>query len=174
MVLQEPFLFFGTAGENVACGKPEATRAEILAVGGASASSSDAPLIDPRALILDEAISSVDTKTERESPKALDDQVPVRTFPVVGRDEGIAIVNTEGRELAWIDRLADRAGGARAQLIAGSRGVHHRIRDATFARPREPQDPRPLSVTAPPIPGCGSSATPPRWRRPRRRRRPDR
>jgi ATP-binding cassette subfamily B protein len=30
LVLQEPFLFFGTIAENIAYGKPEATREEII------------------------------------------------------------------------------------------------------------------------------------------------
>jgi hypothetical protein len=39
--------------------------------------------------------------------------VPVRAFPVAAPGEGIAIVNAEGRELAWIDRLAELDGDAR-------------------------------------------------------------
>jgi ATP-binding cassette subfamily B protein len=35
-VLQEPFLFFGTIAENIAYGKPEATRAEIVAAARAA------------------------------------------------------------------------------------------------------------------------------------------
>jgi hypothetical protein len=33
--------------------------------------------------------------------------VPVRAFPIAAPDVGIAIVSTDGRELAWIERLAD-------------------------------------------------------------------
>ena len=36
IVLQEPFLFFGTVGENIAYGKPGATRAEIIAAARAA------------------------------------------------------------------------------------------------------------------------------------------
>jgi len=36
MVLQEPFLFFGTISENIAYGRPEATRAEIIAAAKAA------------------------------------------------------------------------------------------------------------------------------------------
>ena len=36
LVLQEPFLFFGTIAENIAYGKPEATRAEIIAAARAA------------------------------------------------------------------------------------------------------------------------------------------
>ncbi len=33
--------------------------------------------------------------------------VPVRAFPIAAPDTGIAIVSTDGRELAWIERLND-------------------------------------------------------------------
>jgi ATP-binding cassette subfamily B protein len=36
IVLQEPFLFFGTIAENIAYGRPEATRAEIIAAAKAA------------------------------------------------------------------------------------------------------------------------------------------
>jgi len=36
IVLQEPFLFYGTVAENIAYGKPEATRAEIVAAARAA------------------------------------------------------------------------------------------------------------------------------------------
>jgi ATP-binding cassette subfamily B protein len=36
LVLQEPFLFFGTVAENIAYGKPDATRAEIVAAARAA------------------------------------------------------------------------------------------------------------------------------------------
>ena len=110
LVLQEPFLFFGTIAENIAYGKPHATRAEIVAAARAAhahefilrlpqgydslvgergqglsggerqrVSIARALLIDPRILILDEATSSVDTETEKEIQKALDNLVQGRT-----------------------------------------------------------------------------------------------
>jgi ATP-binding cassette subfamily B protein len=36
LVLQEPFLFFGTIAENIAYGKPDATREEIVAAARAA------------------------------------------------------------------------------------------------------------------------------------------
>ena len=33
--------------------------------------------------------------------------LPVRAFPVAAPETGIALVTTDGRELAWIDRLTD-------------------------------------------------------------------
>ncbi len=110
LVLQEPFLFFGTIAENIAYGKPGATRAEIIAAAraahahefilrlpqgydslvgerGQSLSGGErqrisiarALLIDPRVLIMDEATSAVDTQTEKEIQKALDNLVQGRT-----------------------------------------------------------------------------------------------
>ncbi|AHV92023.1 ABC transporter ATP-binding protein [Bordetella holmesii] len=110
LVLQEPFLFFGTIAENIAYGKPDATREEIIAAARAAhahefilrlphgydslvgergqalsggerqrISIARALLIDPRILILDEATSSVDTTTEKEIQKALDNLVRGRT-----------------------------------------------------------------------------------------------
>jgi hypothetical protein len=33
--------------------------------------------------------------------------VPVRAFPIAAPDEGIALVNSEGHEVAWVDHIAD-------------------------------------------------------------------
>ena len=110
LVLQEPFLFFGTIAENIAYGNPSASRAEIVAAARAAhahefilrlphaydslvgergqglsggerqrISIARALLINPRILILDEATSSVDTETEKEIQRALDNLVQGRT-----------------------------------------------------------------------------------------------
>jgi len=110
LVLQEPFLFFGTIAQNIAYGKPGASREEIVAAARAAhahdfilrlpqgydslvgergqglsggerqrISIARALLIDPRILILDEATSAVDTETEKEIQKALDNLVQGRT-----------------------------------------------------------------------------------------------
>lgn len=110
LVLQEPFLFFGTIAENIAYGKPDASREEIVAAARAAhahefilrlpqgydslvgergqglsggerqrISIARALLINPRLLILDEATSAVDTETEKEIQKALDNLVKGRT-----------------------------------------------------------------------------------------------
>ncbi|HQD84052.1 MAG TPA: ATP-binding cassette domain-containing protein, partial [Quisquiliibacterium sp.] len=105
-----PFLFFGTIADNIAYGKPDATREEIVAAARAAhahefilrlphgydslvgergqalsggerqrISIARALLIDPRVLILDEATSAVDTTTEKEIQRALDNLVQGRT-----------------------------------------------------------------------------------------------
>ncbi len=110
LVLQEPFMFFGTVADNIAYGKPGATREEIVAAARAAhahdfilrlphgydslvgergqqlsggerqrLSIARALLIDPKILLLDEATSSVDTETEKEIQKALDNLVRGRT-----------------------------------------------------------------------------------------------
>jgi len=33
--------------------------------------------------------------------------VPVRAFPIAAPDDGIALINVEGHEVGWADRLAD-------------------------------------------------------------------
>lgn len=110
LVLQEPFLFYGTIADNIAYGRPDADREQIIAAARAAhahefilrmplgydslvgehgqglsggerqrISIARALLIDPRILILDEATSSVDTETEKEIQRALDNLVQGRT-----------------------------------------------------------------------------------------------
>jgi hypothetical protein len=67
--------------------------------------------------------------------------VPVRAFPIGAPDEGIALVDIDGHELAWIDRLADLPGPVRELLEDELKSreflpVIKRIRDvSTFAVP---------------------------------------
>jgi ATP-binding cassette subfamily B protein len=110
LVLQEPFLFFGSVADNIAYGLPGATREQIVAAARAAhahdfilrlphgydslvgergqglsggerqrISIARALLIDPKILILDEATSAVDTETEKEIQRALDNLVQGRT-----------------------------------------------------------------------------------------------
>ena len=114
IVPQEGFLFNGTIHDNIAFGRPDATRAEVAAAArevGADAFIDDLPegydtpvqerggrlsigqrqliafaralLVDPRLLILDEATSSVDIRTEARIEDALRRLLHGRTAFVV-------------------------------------------------------------------------------------------
>lgn len=114
MVLQDTWLFEGTIAENIAYGKPDASREEIVAAAKAARADffirtlpqgydtilgSDAEnisagqkqlltiarvmLCNPAVLILDEATSSVDTRTEMEIGKAMQKLMEKRTSFVI-------------------------------------------------------------------------------------------
>ena len=114
MVLQDSWLFSGTLAENVAYGRPDASREEIAAAAKAAKidylirtmpqgydtiMSNEAAnlsagqkqlltiarvfLCDPPILILDEATSSVDTRTEAEIGKAMKQLMQGRTSFVI-------------------------------------------------------------------------------------------
>ena len=114
MVLQDTWLFGGTIAENIAYGKPGASRKEIIAAARAAkvdyfirtmpqgydtkldneASTLSAGqkqlltiarifLCNPPILILDEATSSVDTRTEAEIGKAMKKLMSGRTSFVI-------------------------------------------------------------------------------------------
>ena len=162
LVLQEPFLFFGTIAENIAYGKPDATRAEIIAAARAAhahefilrlplgydslvgergqglsggerqrISIARALLIDPRILILDEATSSVDTETEKEIQKALDNLVAGRTTIAIAhrlstlRKADRLVVMDRGRivEIGPHDELMAREGDYYRLYQAQARNV---------------------------------------------------
>ena len=114
MVLQDTWLFEGTIAGNIAYGRPDASREEIIAAAKAARADffirtlpkgydtvlgGDADnisagqrqlltiarvmLCDPAVLILDEATSSVDTRTEMEIGKAMSELMKNRTSFVI-------------------------------------------------------------------------------------------
>jgi hypothetical protein len=42
-----------------------------------------------------------------ERAGAVEEVVPVRAFPISAADEGVGLVNLDGKEVAWFDRVAD-------------------------------------------------------------------
>ncbi len=114
MVLQDAWLFDGTIAENIAYGKPDATREEVISAAKAAhvdyfvrtlphgydtrltndaeavsagqrqlLTIARAMLCDPAILILDEATSSVDTRTEQAIVHAMETLMAGRTSFVI-------------------------------------------------------------------------------------------
>lgn len=175
LVLQEPFLFHGTIAENIAYGKPEATRAEIVAAARAAhahefilrlrhgydsivgergqglsggerqrISIARALLINPRILMLDEATSSVDTETEKEIQKALDNLVQGRTTIAIAHR--LSTLRRADR-LVVLERGEVVELGSHDELMA-ARGAYWRLYEAQ-ARNVDSEDPEPTRVHLP-------------------------
>ena len=114
MVLQDTWLFYGTVYENIAYGRPDATREEVIAAAkaahihsfisrlpdgydtvlsdnGTSISKGQkqlltiarAMLVDTHMLILDEATSNVDTRTEQQIQSAMRELMRGKTCFVI-------------------------------------------------------------------------------------------
>lgn len=160
MVLQDTWLFRGTIAENVAYGKPEATREEIVAacdraycdhfirtlpegydtiVGDDMTNLSGgqkqlltiarAMLADRRLLILDEATSNVDTRTEVLLQKAMDRLMHDRTCFVIAHrlstivDSDLILVIDHGQIVEQ---------GTHQELLA-KKGFYYRIYTSQYA-----------------------------------------
>lgn len=160
MVLQDTWLFRGTIAENVAYGKPDATREEIIAacdraycdhfirtlpdgydtiVGDDMTNLSGgqkqlltiarAMLADRRLLILDEATSNVDTRTEVLLQKAMDNLMRDRTCFVIAHrlstivDSDLILVLKDGKIVEQ---------GTHRELLA-KKGFYHEIYTSQYA-----------------------------------------
>lgn len=154
MVLQDAWLFEGTIADNIAYGRPGATRDEVVAAARAAhvdffvrtlpdgyntvlendaesvsqgqrqlLTIARAMLTDPPILILDEATSSVDTRTEQAIVRAMETLMAGRTSFVIAHrlstivDAGLILVMDHGTiiEQGTHDELV-AAGGAYADL----------------------------------------------------------
>lgn len=160
MVLQDTWLFRGTVAENVAFGKPDATREEIIAAcdraycdhfirtlpegydtvvgddmnnlsGGQKQllTIARAMLADRRLLILDEATSNVDTRTEVLLQKAMDNLMRERTCFVIAHrlstivDSDLILVLDHGRIVEQ---------GTHRSLLA-QKGFYYQIYNSQYA-----------------------------------------
>lgn len=160
MVLQDTWLFGGTIAENIAYGKPDATREEIIAAAkaakvdyfirtmpqgydtmldneGSNLSVGQRQLLtiarvflcNPPILILDEATSSVDTRTETEINKAMQKLMKGRTSFVIAhrlstiRDADIILFMENGNIIEQ---------GNHAELLA-KKGVYAALYYSQFA-----------------------------------------
>lgn len=160
MVLQDTWLFEGTIAENIAYGKPDASREEIVAAAQAARAdffirtlpqgydtvlTNDAEnisvgqrqlltiarifLCDPSILILDEATSSVDTRTEMEIGKAMNALMHGRTSFVIAHrlstivDADLILVMADGNIIEQ---------GNHKQLLAAD-GAYAKLYNSQFA-----------------------------------------
>ena len=162
MVLQDTWLFGGTIYENIAFGRPDAEREEVIAA--ATAAHADhfirtlpegydtvlnedvsnlsqgqkqlltiarAILADPDILILDEATSNVDTRTETQIQQAMKKLMSNRTSFVIAhrlstiRDAEKILVMNEGRIIEQ---------GTHAALME-KKGFYHELFLAQFSEP---------------------------------------
>src|SRR5690606_32930228 len=167
MVLQDTWLFRGTIAENIAYGRPDATREEVLEAAratfvdrfvhslpegyetlvdedGSNLSAGERQLVtiarafltDPALLILDEATSSVDTRTELLLQQAMSALRADRTSFVIAhrlstiRDADVILVMEAG---ALVEQ------GAHEELLAAD-GAYARLAADQFVAAADPQE----------------------------------
>jgi ATP-binding cassette, subfamily B, multidrug efflux pump len=153
IVPQETFLFSRTIADNIALGRPEATRAEIEKVAAIAQLTRDLPdfplgldtmvgergvtlsggqrqrvslaralLLDPRILILDDALSSVDADTEEAILAGLEEVMRARTT---------FLISHRASTVLKADRIVVLEGGRIAETGPADALV---TRDGLFAR----------------------------------------
>ena len=149
MVLQDTWIFDGTVAENIAYGKPEASREEIVRAAQLAGcdtfirklpegydtriSGENSPLstgemqllciaraaaADPKILILDEATSQVDTRTEAMIAEAMQELMKGRTcfmiahrlYTIRNADQILFMMNGDIKEVGTHEELMRRGG----------------------------------------------------------------
>lgn len=158
MVLQDSWIFDGTIAENIAFGKPGASREEIIKAAklaycdsfierlpngydtyiseeNSSLSSGEKQLLsiaraiisDPKVLILDEATSQVDTKTEEFITRAMTEMMKGRTSFIIAHrlhtirnaDKIIYMENGDIKEVGSHEELIKKQGYYAAMYASG-------------------------------------------------------
>jgi len=159
MVMQDVFTFSGSIAENIAFGKPEATKDEIIAAAQAAMihdfivtlpegyetqlgergvnlsggqrqrlTIARALLTDPRILILDDSLSFVDAKTEKEIQNAIDEAMKGRTCFIIA--QRMSTVKNADRIMVLDDGRVIEF-GTHNQLLARG-GIYRRIYETQF------------------------------------------
>lgn len=158
MVLQETWIFGGTIAENIAFGKPNATREEIITAAklaycdsfierlpndydtyisneNSALSAGEKQLLsiaraiiaNPKVLILDEATSQVDTKTEEVITKAMQAMMKGRTsfiiahrlYTIRNADKIIFMKDGDIKEVGSHEELLEKKGYYAAMYASG-------------------------------------------------------
>ena len=164
MVLQDTWLFGGTVAENIAYGRPDATREEIVAAakaakvdyfirtmphgydtvldneaGNLSAGQRQLLTIarvflcDPPILILDEATSSVDTRTEVEIGKAMKQLMRGRTSFVIAH----RLSTIKDADLILVMRDGDIVEQGTHDSLMAKGGFYAKLYNSQFDHPSE-------------------------------------
>ncbi len=157
VVLQEPYLFFGTVSDNIRYGRPDATLGDVVKAARAAnahdfvsqlpdgydtivgergqslsggerqrVSIARAILQNPKILVLDEATSSVDTKTEKAIQEALDRLTTGRTtFAIAHRLSTLASAD----QIVVLDKGRVVEQGSHEDLLALPEGRFRKLVD---------------------------------------------
>lgn len=158
MVLQETWIFDGTIADNIAFGKPDATREEVIRAAklaycdsfiermpngydtyisneNSALSAGEKQLLsiaraiiaDPKVLILDEATSQVDTKTEEVITRAMQEMMKGRTSFIIAHrlytirtaDQIIFMKDGDIKEVGSHEELLEKKGYYAAMYASG-------------------------------------------------------
>ena len=164
MVLQDSWLFSGSVAENIAYGKPDATREEVVRAakqahadgfirrlpGGYDASVGDDGsnlsqgqkqllciarilLTNPRMLILDEATSSIDTRTELAIQQAFDEMMRGKTSFIVAH----RLSTIQQADCILVMRDGQVIERGTHQTLLAQNGFYTHLYNSQFASPQQ-------------------------------------